>query len=864
MKKFIYTALFLPLLFGCTLSMEEYIVPEEQLGFDEPRTIESENGYVTYQFNDGVIYVSDNVQEYLEQVDHDSILYFNTTLPREWRPQVGSKLASGCTHKLPFGLNHRVLSVEDVGGFLKVVCTKTSIDDVYKYLEYSIDAGISTIDQADYDDETLKKMGLERHDSVLINWNAYDATVTRAQAGTRADEEDGKPTETDMKEAEGSDSSKPEETEWIDWFFDTRDISSLKKAKHLEAWNIDEIAGDLNKTGGEGSLYAGVGLKVTEFKKAHTARKPKEEYEENWVDEWFEWEVKVEGGYEYKVSTVRARDSYGTLTMREYMQGAKQWTAFRYNGQTWKPNFSVKAPQNSGWAHAQMVFPIGMLGPVSVSFMVGGTVDPILDIGGSIAVSGSFTTATHRTGYKTGKGGKKQDIDEDIAPGHFNWKSINLDGHFNVGVKGRAYAGFLFGGTVGVTIGANAEAAAKAECTLVGYDFAKSDVITPKGTAQAYVKSYGDIQLHVQPLGIHMWDKQLFKFWEKDWLKVTTEVEPTLWSGLSAMTDEGEFTCTAHWEIYKNGFMWKLLAAGLNLRPGMLLYFGPISEGHYVVMEEDSEGYWGTPATPPFTSLDEGKTYNFKMEGNYSEDVKKFYIRPCLLDENNEPYAMCAPDHCESAEVGRGEVLCYDRFQTSGQSTMEYDFSSRALEGGYIDPKSGMHSSTDADPADEDDDPNGWYLSGTYDASKFDWREFKMMAKIELNNGSRISKWGVYVQVYGPDKKTKLIGSHHGKGCKFTISKLGQNYCQSGRYILQFKFLSNWNIVKSTAQEEKLYFSVQPFWYDADTNEQHLTTVYEGNKAEIEYEMTDMSQYYKNKYGTIGTVVKEQSLSSKK
>ena len=46
---------------GCTLVLDEYTVPEEEQGFDEPVTVESEAGSITYQYNEGVQPVTRNV-----------------------------------------------------------------------------------------------------------------------------------------------------------------------------------------------------------------------------------------------------------------------------------------------------------------------------------------------------------------------------------------------------------------------------------------------------------------------------------------------------------------------------------------------------------------------------------------------------------------------------------------------------------------------------------------------------------------------------------------------------------------------------------------------------------------------------------
>ena len=87
------------MLASCTLSMEEWAIPEEQRGQGEIYTEENDYGSISYQFADSVLYVTENIQEqYLVRVEEDSILYFSDQIPEEWRPYVGQKMAAGISH----------------------------------------------------------------------------------------------------------------------------------------------------------------------------------------------------------------------------------------------------------------------------------------------------------------------------------------------------------------------------------------------------------------------------------------------------------------------------------------------------------------------------------------------------------------------------------------------------------------------------------------------------------------------------------------------------------------------------------------------------------------------------------------------
>ena len=216
MRRLVYIPFVLVFLMqaGCTLSMEEYIVPEEDRGQGELYTQQEEFGTISYQFKDSVLSVTDNIQEkYLVRVESDSILYFSDQIPQQWRPYVGMKLASHITHALPWGLNHKVIAVENLGGILKVTATKVSSDEIYEDLKIYLDAPVGTPDLSGLTEEELKDYGYElmidpeTGDSVIMDWNDYDVargvrpagakrkSLKRYLARTRGDDDEKKPEE---------------------------------------------------------------------------------------------------------------------------------------------------------------------------------------------------------------------------------------------------------------------------------------------------------------------------------------------------------------------------------------------------------------------------------------------------------------------------------------------------------------------------------------------------------------------------------------------------------------------------------------------------------------------------------------------
>ena len=152
---------------SCTLSMEEYVVPEEEKGFDEAETVENEFGTMTYQYKEGVRSITENIQEYIIEVEDDSIIYFMENTPEEWLPRVGDKLAAMCLPVIPFGLNHRVINVQNIGGMYKVTCTQIGRDDIYENLVIDLNYEVAAPDIPMYDSLYIDSLGIDPNDIVI-------------------------------------------------------------------------------------------------------------------------------------------------------------------------------------------------------------------------------------------------------------------------------------------------------------------------------------------------------------------------------------------------------------------------------------------------------------------------------------------------------------------------------------------------------------------------------------------------------------------------------------------------------------------------------------------------------------------------
>ena len=190
------------LLTTCTLSMEDYVIPEEEKGFDEPVVVKNDFGTITYQYNEGVQSLTPNIQDdYLVYVEDDSILYFMDSTPERYVPKVGGLIAATCTPKIPLGLESRVLSVTQQDGMYRVVTSRTTRNEIYKDLDVKIELDYLVPERAVYDSLELAQKGVDIKDLEQIDMTFIDEYygvpekarspryISRARRATRAGDE---------------------------------------------------------------------------------------------------------------------------------------------------------------------------------------------------------------------------------------------------------------------------------------------------------------------------------------------------------------------------------------------------------------------------------------------------------------------------------------------------------------------------------------------------------------------------------------------------------------------------------------------------------------------------------------------------
>ena len=822
---------------GCTLSMEEWILAEEDRGKEEPYTVESDYGTITYQFNDSVLYVTDRIQEnYLVRVEHDSILYFNGSIPKEWRPYVGMKLATGCSHLLPYGLNHRIISVEDVGGILKVVATRVSTKEVYKHLSYCIDADVVNTDLSELTEEEMLDYGFEltvneAGDTIIMDWNEYDvkkglrpAAAKRRSLKRVTRAEDGLKEENSEEGAKEDATDGTKKSEFIDFFFDTRGIEGLtdgisamaayKKGVLTSVYNtVKQVQNSNASKMVDKDFYCGFGLKVVSYQRAHVEVDEDQDYEMKYTDSWSEWTVKTELGWGAKNNTVT--DTYNYRKSLGLPLGS--FTASMKNAIKFKALPSTQfAKSQKSWNSFQIRVII-TTSPIPIAFIASASVEPTIELNGCLCASFTYTTDKVRTGY-IHKGKYEEEIkDKIIEEGKVTDASIMLKGSLKVGMSFRAAAGLEFAGVLGVTCGANVDTYLEASGSVnIGDALATGNFGWENfdGNVRFYSDFYGDIQVHVAPLGFHLWDKRIAKFGTTHLINWSYKFGPSLYfcSGSSKFGESLIDNNDVDLGLIRGNYQFKDLdgiKSILNLGkyyPAMKLYFGPISDGNWIYMQPTNiNGERLTPSA--WGEAEEGKTYYFDWIGQlkqYEKDdipITEAHLVPALCSfqyykpaedpSNDLMIEKLSTDFFDFIEIQDREytvdlkdplITTLTADQIEGRWNDDYDFSGHE-QSGYVSTDDGEHG-------------------GASVLDKPILRKYTFYTSVNVQGGTNMKEWGLKIYIFGPDGKKRLLRR------KMPVNKL-----RSGIYTFVFTFDSDWGTKQSIdTSKQHLYFRVQPYW----------------------------------------------------
>lgn len=165
---------------SCTLVMNDIDFPADQLGFTEPVTQSGPNGTVTYQFNENVKSVAKNILPYVSHMEGDSVVYYFDNTPQEYIPKVGELVSAPVSRILPRGLNHHVISVEKVPGFVKIGIYQAGISEVYSMYEGSFTFEAECPSMVALDSVEAAAYGLLDDDIALVDFSQVDAADPEA------------------------------------------------------------------------------------------------------------------------------------------------------------------------------------------------------------------------------------------------------------------------------------------------------------------------------------------------------------------------------------------------------------------------------------------------------------------------------------------------------------------------------------------------------------------------------------------------------------------------------------------------------------------------------------------------------------
>lgn len=849
---------------GCTLSMEEYIVPEEDRGQGELYTQQEEFGTISYQFKDSVLSVTDNIQEkYLVRVESDSILYFSDQIPQQWRPYVGMKLASHITHALPWGLNHKVIAVENLGGILKVTATKVSSDEIYEDLKIYLDAPVGTPDLSGLTEEELKDYGYElmidpeTGDSVIMDWNDYDVargvrpagakrkSLKRYLARTRGDDDEEEKEGEEKKDWDDESDEMLKKgfstTVLVDQFWDTRDLDGLEQleghmgmawkgiAEQIKAsadaakYNMkDKFSADVNP-------YIGVGISYTKYEKVHIEHDKKTKYEYKYTESWSDVTVKAEAGVSASASFRRNQNTKATYGNADDMLAQMRELSRAGSLPKMMGNNGLKTSVSRSWDHIKIRFPLGVVCGVPVAAILGAQVTPVVEINGSLAVSITYTTDRVRSIHKV-ENGKTEDFEEVIEEGHVSGGEAVGNASIKVGAAARAFAGIEVGATVGVTIGFNFEAYVEGEVSinLMSVDTSLGTKGLQFGGISGSIGwkafAYFDVQLFVAPLGIDIWKKQLWKsdniFMKGDGYNLN--IGPNVSNSTSGVAfgylmgddvdDESGYVTATVWtgdmDVKKDVLMGKN-----KYYPGMKIYFGPVKDDNWTYMypqhsqigDGTNYGFETLPDMGDWPTAEANKSYSFVWSGNLKE-VAKEYKKDKIDEVHMIPIFYCYKDGYDPSNDFPWEAAEWidpdNMIVVDEKPTWQYvadPYIYTALTGQVSYKDMGMCEQGSVLGQGD----NTWVMAKNI-------YRYSFYVTVDVMGGNRMKGWGLDLKMYDPWKK-RYKSSHK----KFKVDTK-----RSGRYTFLFTVDTDWQANKSLIGEKgeevinQIYYTVVPYWDD--------------------------------------------------
>lgn len=190
MKKlyFFFVLFMVTTLTACTLYMDDKLFLDEArvvrtgTGYLEEETVEMEGnkGTVTYKFNQNTIPIDEEVNQYIEKVESDTILYFKENTPDDLLPVVGEMMTCGFNERFPNAFCHKCIERTEQGDLYRCVFTKCNYDEAFKVLKIHFDDQplIST-------DKEMKTLTEEEAEEYYSQFEDDDYEATARSSGPR-------------------------------------------------------------------------------------------------------------------------------------------------------------------------------------------------------------------------------------------------------------------------------------------------------------------------------------------------------------------------------------------------------------------------------------------------------------------------------------------------------------------------------------------------------------------------------------------------------------------------------------------------------------------------------------------------------
>lgn len=735
-KSFLYTLYLLILtMTSCTLSMEEFVLTEDQRGKDEPYTEVNEYGEFTYQYNDNVTSLNGEPQDYIAMMN-DSVIWFMDNMPEKWIPKVDHYIAANCSKTVPLGLCAKVISVSREGGMIRVEHKPAEENEVFKQLEMRVDLEYVMPELDDFEDDSIAtqsrstssigRPGFWRSDSEFVDMSLFERRSR-------------------------SDDQKNEEK---------RDTTRFTFSKTFDT--------------PKGPLFVNLEYKSTDVVNVHAYRDLEDEYEEQWNDQYTERDIDVLVGYgKDKASTTKNYSGWPVNLldikgMKEDLEKLK--TGVINRKKVGEKNITLPIPGTA------------------FSIKLRAVADAGYTVMGYGMVKMRYRSETHRTGYIFSKGNKKE-IDEDVAnpvnPPYFGFPTIQFGGSIDFWLRGRVGAGLVFGNAtagVGAVVGLEIKGGLKASLETESVtDRLFRDDQNFKAGFYGTIGGFGEGVMNLGPFTYSLGD---FTFMTTEIPALThmpnlkAEVDPhktktklIVKENEEVQFDEdgyplidpvtGDYITEKHDEVTINTelnfkkletFFLFATSTKSDQRPALRIYESTRDDHTRKVAEVIG-----------YEVLEKGKTYEFNVnpkDYGLSETSGEYKVVPCIYDISSETITEYQNDAkiASSNNPRANQPKCY---QTFGREIDPYDFT-------YEDR----------------------YGEGCFDGKNIeDITEYEIETVVELKNASRITEWGFIYYLIDPYAKEI-------KDQRKEISMPFKGVCKSGKYTHKISFLSEYRAEK--------------------------------------------------------------------